>query len=142
MKGSKGAPRGESSMKQRRPLNWDQLEGAWKQRRGKAVQHWGRLMNDQLAAIAGKYEVLVGKLQEKYGDASNRSEHQSDDFKRIFQDLKRSNARLVRLQKRHGTRKPASTKVLHRKPPDGKPARRKAAPPPAGRKTRRRTKRA
>ena len=48
-------------------MNWDRMEGEWKQRRGKAVHHWGKMMNDELAAIAGKYEELVGKLQEKYG---------------------------------------------------------------------------
>jgi uncharacterized protein YjbJ (UPF0337 family) len=101
-------------MKERRPLNWDQMEGAWKQRRGKAVQHWGKLMNDELAAIAGKYEELVGKLQEKYGIASDRSEHQRDDFKRIFEELKRSNARLVSLQTRRETGKPATKRAASR----------------------------
>ena len=36
-------------------MNWDRMEGGWKQRRGKAVHHWGKMMNDELAAIAGKY---------------------------------------------------------------------------------------
>ena len=44
-------------------MNWDRVEGQWKQRRGKAAHHWGKLMNDELAAISGKYEQLVGKLQ-------------------------------------------------------------------------------
>jgi uncharacterized protein YjbJ (UPF0337 family) len=34
-------------------MNWDRIVGQWKQRRGKAVHHWGKMMNDQLAAIAG-----------------------------------------------------------------------------------------
>jgi hypothetical protein len=89
-------------------------------------------MNDELAAIAGKYEVLVGKLQEKYGDASSRSEHQHDDFKRIFEELKRSNARLVRLQKSHETGKPSVPRKSRRKP-----ARRKAISRTASRKGRR-----
>ena len=50
-------------------MNWDRVEGQWKQRRGKAVHHWGKLMNDELAATAGKHEQLVGTLQEKYGIA-------------------------------------------------------------------------
>ena len=32
-------------------MNWDRLEGEWKQRRGKAVHHWGKVMNDELAAM-------------------------------------------------------------------------------------------
>ena len=41
-------------------MNWDRMEGEWKQHRGRAVHHWGKVMNDELAAIAGKYEELVG----------------------------------------------------------------------------------
>ena len=64
-------------------MNWDRIEGEWKQRRGKAVHHWGKMMNDELAAIAGKYEELVGRLQEKYGIASDSSKRQLDDFKKL-----------------------------------------------------------
>ncbi len=66
-----------------RRMNWDRMEGEWKQRRGKAVHHWGKMMNDELAAIAGKYEQLVGRLQEKYGIASEKSKRQVDDFKKL-----------------------------------------------------------
>lgn len=81
-------------------MNWDRIEGEWKQRRGKAVHHWGKMMNDELAAIAGKYEQLVGKLQEKYGIASDRSKQQLDDFKKLVLELKKSNAKLMVLQSR------------------------------------------
>jgi len=40
-------------------MNWDRMEGEWKQRRGKAMHHWGKVMNDDLAAIAGKSEEFV-----------------------------------------------------------------------------------
>jgi len=76
-------------------MNWDRVEGQWKQRRGKAVHHWGKLMNDELAAIAGKYEQLVGVLQEKYGIAAEEANRQVDEFKK----LKKSNASLMRSQK-------------------------------------------
>lgn len=81
-------------------MNWDRIEGEWKQRRGKAVHHWGKMMNDELAAIAGKYEELVGKLQEKYGIANDRSKTQLDDFKKLVIQLKKSNAKLMVLQSR------------------------------------------
>jgi uncharacterized protein YjbJ (UPF0337 family) len=81
------------------PMNWDRLEGEWKQRRGKAVHHWGKMMNDDLAAIAGKYEELVGKLQERYGIAKEETDKQVKDFKKTIGQLKRSNTRLVQLQK-------------------------------------------
>jgi uncharacterized protein YjbJ (UPF0337 family) len=80
-------------------MNWDRVEGEWKQRRGKAVQHWGMVMNDELAAIAGKYEELVGRLQERYGIAKEEANQQVKEFRKIVGKLKQSNRRLVHLQK-------------------------------------------
>ena len=88
-------------------MNWDRMEGEWKQRRGKAVHHWGKMMNDELAAIAGKYEELVGKLQERYGIASEQANKQVHDFKKIVGELKRSNARLMILQARQEIARPS-----------------------------------
>ncbi|MGA9118167.1 MAG: hypothetical protein WB699_02275, partial [Bacteroidota bacterium] len=50
--------------------------------------------------IAGKYEELVGRLQEKYGIANEQSRHQVDDFKKVVVQLKKSNAKLMTLQSR------------------------------------------
>jgi uncharacterized protein YjbJ (UPF0337 family) len=75
------------------------MEGEWKQRRGKAVHHWGKVMNDDLAAIAGKYEELVGRLQERYGIAKEEANQQVKDFRRTIAQLKKSNSRLMQLQK-------------------------------------------
>jgi uncharacterized protein YjbJ (UPF0337 family) len=86
-------------LKGNRGMNWDRMEGEWKQRRGKAVHHWGKLMNDELAAIAGKYEELVGKLQERYGIAKEAANRQVKDFKKIIGQLKRSNSKLIQMQK-------------------------------------------
>jgi uncharacterized protein YjbJ (UPF0337 family) len=76
-------------------MNWDRVEGQWKQRRGKAVHHWGKSMNDELAAIAGKYEQLVGILQEKYGIAAEEANRQVAELK----TLKKSNDNLMKSQK-------------------------------------------
>ncbi len=80
-------------------MNWDRIEGQWKQRRGKAMHHWGKVMNDELAAIAGRYEDLVGKLQERYGIAKEEANQQVKSFKKTIGQLKRSNSRLIQLQK-------------------------------------------
>ena len=80
-------------------MNWDQVEGQWKQRRGKGARHWGTLMNDELAAIAGKHEQLVGILQEKYGIAKEEARRQVAEFKRQIDQLKKANASLVKSQK-------------------------------------------
>jgi uncharacterized protein YjbJ (UPF0337 family) len=48
-------------------MNKDILEGKWKQMHGEAKSWWGKLTDDDLDRAAGKFEVLAGMLQEKYG---------------------------------------------------------------------------
>jgi uncharacterized protein YjbJ (UPF0337 family) len=48
-------------------MNKDVFEGKWKQIRGEAKAWWGKLTDDDLDRAAGKFEVLAGILQEKYG---------------------------------------------------------------------------
>ena len=48
-------------------MNWDQIEGKWKQVKGRAKEKWGKLTDDDLDIIAGKRDQLVGKVQEAYG---------------------------------------------------------------------------
>ncbi len=48
-------------------MDKDILEGKWKQMRGEAKGWWGKLTDNDLDRAAGKFEVLVGLLQEKYG---------------------------------------------------------------------------
>ena len=57
-------------------MNWDRIEGNWKQLTGKVQQQWGKLTNDDLDLIAGKREQLAGKLQERYGIAKDEAEKQ------------------------------------------------------------------
>ena len=46
---------------------WNQIEGQWRQRRGKVMHHWEQMTIDKVAAIAGQYDELVGRIEEKYG---------------------------------------------------------------------------
>ena len=93
-------------------MNWDRMEGQWKQRRGKAMHHWDKVMNDELAAIAGKYEDLVGRLQERYGIAKEEANQQVKDFNKTVEELRKSNSKLLQLQKslhkKQSARKPAT----------------------------------
>jgi len=67
-------------------MNWDQIEGKWKQFSGKAKEKWGRLTDDDLTTISGKRDQLVGKLQERYGMAKDQAEHQIDEFSHSLND--------------------------------------------------------
>lgn len=61
-------------------MNWDQIEGKWKQYKGMAKEKWGELTDDELDQMAGKRDQLVGKVQERYGIAKDEAERQVDDF--------------------------------------------------------------
>jgi len=61
-------------------MNWDFVQGNWKQVSGKVKQQWGKLTDDDLAKIAGRREELEGKLQERYGLSKDEIKKQLDDF--------------------------------------------------------------
>ncbi|EAR20320.1 CsbD family protein [Nitrococcus mobilis] len=61
-------------------MNWDQIKGNWKQFKGKAQVQWGKLTNDELDQVDGHREVLVGKIQEKYGISKEEADRQVSDF--------------------------------------------------------------
>ncbi len=63
-------------------MNWDVLKGNWKQFTGKVKQKWGKLTDDDLTAIGGKRDELVGRLQKHYGYAKDEAERELDDFTR------------------------------------------------------------
>lgn len=48
-------------------MNKDIFEGKWKQIKGESKAWWGKLTDDDLERVAGKFDVLAGVIQEKYG---------------------------------------------------------------------------
>jgi uncharacterized protein YjbJ (UPF0337 family) len=63
-------------------MNWDQVEGKWKQFSGKAKEKWGKITDDDWDVIRGRKDQLVGKVQERYGIAREEAEKQADEFVR------------------------------------------------------------
>jgi uncharacterized protein YjbJ (UPF0337 family) len=59
-------------------MNKDIFEGKWKQVRGEAKAWWGKLTDDDLDRAAGKFDVLAGLLQEKYGYTRQRAADEID----------------------------------------------------------------
>jgi uncharacterized protein YjbJ (UPF0337 family) len=55
----------------RRLMDWNRVEGNWKQVKGKVKEHWGKLTDDDLDVIAGKRDQLEGKIQERYAKAKD-----------------------------------------------------------------------
>ena len=67
-------------------MNWDQIEGKWKQMKGSVRQKWGKLTNDDIDVIAGNQEKLTGKLQERYGISKEEAAKQIRDWSTTVQD--------------------------------------------------------
>jgi len=61
-------------------MNWDQMEGKWKQYSGKVREKWGKLTDSDLEMIKGQRQQLVGKIQERYGIAKEDAERQVNEF--------------------------------------------------------------
>ena len=65
-------------------MNWDRIEGNWKQLKGKAKERWGKLTDDELDVIAGKRDQLCGSIQKAYGISRDEAERQVDEWGNSF----------------------------------------------------------
>lgn len=61
-------------------MNWDIVEGKWREMTGQVQQQWGKLTDDDLAQIKGNRRELSGKLQERYGYAQDEAEREIDGW--------------------------------------------------------------
>ena len=59
-------------------MNWDQIEGNWKQLKGKVRSKWGKLTDDDVEVVNGKRTELLGLLQTRYGHAKDEAEREID----------------------------------------------------------------
>ncbi len=60
-------------------MNWNRIQGKWKQLAGSARERWGRLTDNECQTIAGKKDQLIGRIQELYGIAKSEAEERADD---------------------------------------------------------------
>lgn len=67
-------------------MNWDRIEGQWKQLKGKVTEKWGKLTDDDLDVVAGRRDQLAGKLQERYGYAKDEAEREVAAWQRSATD--------------------------------------------------------
>jgi uncharacterized protein YjbJ (UPF0337 family) len=67
-------------------MNSDIFEGKWKQFRGEVRNWWGKLTDDEVERAAGKYDVFVGLLQEKYGYSREQAMDEIDRRVTDFED--------------------------------------------------------
>ncbi len=63
-------------------MNWDQIEGNWKQFVGAARGKWAELTDDDLETARSSREKFEGILQEKFGSAKETVRAEVDEFLR------------------------------------------------------------
>jgi uncharacterized protein YjbJ (UPF0337 family) len=63
-------------------VNWDMIEGQWKQMTGKMKEKWGKLTDSDWDQVAGKRDQFLGKLQERYGYSRDQAEHALNEWER------------------------------------------------------------
>jgi uncharacterized protein YjbJ (UPF0337 family) len=61
-------------------MDWNRLEGNWKQFSGNVKEKWGKLTDDDLTAINGRRDQLEGKIQERYGIAKDQVRQDVDTW--------------------------------------------------------------
>jgi uncharacterized protein YjbJ (UPF0337 family) len=61
-------------------MDWNRVEGNWKQVAGKVKEKWGKLTDDDLTTINGRRDQLEGKIQERYGLAKEQVKKDVDDW--------------------------------------------------------------
>ena len=62
-------------------MNWQEIEGSWEQLKAGMRQQWSKLTDDEIAAVNGRKEHLVQKLQEKYGLAQEAAEEEVEKWR-------------------------------------------------------------
>ena len=58
-------------------MNWDRVEGDWKQFEGRIKEKWGNLTDDDLEKAAGNRDQLEGIIQKRYGIAKDQQKRTS-----------------------------------------------------------------
>jgi uncharacterized protein YjbJ (UPF0337 family) len=61
-------------------MNWDQVEGKWKQMKGTIRTKWGKLTDSDYEQIAGSKDKFLGRLQERYGYTRDKAERELDEW--------------------------------------------------------------
>lgn len=61
-------------------MDWNRIEGNWKQFKGKIKEKWGELSDDDIDRMEGSREQFEGKIQEKYGIGKDQAKSNVDEW--------------------------------------------------------------
>ena len=65
-------------------MDWNRVEGNWKEMKGKVKEQWGKLTDDDLDKIEGRSDQMIGLLQQRYGYAREKAEEEYNRFTSSF----------------------------------------------------------
>ena len=63
-------------------MDWQRIERNWKQYKLRVQDKWGKLTEEDLAAIDGRLDRLEEKIRQRYGFASDHVRKEIDDWMR------------------------------------------------------------
>ena len=61
-------------------MDSNRWKGKWTQLKGKVKEEWNDLTDDELEEAEGRAEVVVGKIQERYGISKDAAEKRIDEL--------------------------------------------------------------
>jgi uncharacterized protein YjbJ (UPF0337 family) len=61
-------------------MNWDIIQGKWKQLKGDARKQWGKITDSEWDQLAGNKDKFLGKLQERYGWSKDEAQRRADEY--------------------------------------------------------------
>ena len=61
-------------------MNTDVLRGKWNQLKGNVRKQWGKLTDDDVDQIQGDSEILMGRIQERYGRTRDEAKREVDSW--------------------------------------------------------------
>jgi uncharacterized protein YjbJ (UPF0337 family) len=74
-------------------MNYDYIEGNWKQLKGQIKERWGKLTDDDLDQIEGKRDQFVGLIQKRYGIKRDEAEKQLQEYLDTREEVEEIRAR-------------------------------------------------
>ena len=61
-------------------MDWNRVEGNWKEMKGKVKERWGKLTDDDITTINGRRDQLEGALQRRYCYAKDQARQDVDTW--------------------------------------------------------------
>lgn len=61
-------------------MNWDTVQGKWKEMSGQLRQGWGDITDDEWQQTQGRREEVEGLIQKKYGQTKDQARQSVDDW--------------------------------------------------------------